>query len=71
MIQGVTILFLSIAEDCQLLLPLQLTLMKVPKLWRLIQAGLNQDVAEPTLVYQISVMTCLLKRCLLHFHLEF
>lgn len=67
MIQEVNTPFRSIADDYRLLS----TSTKIPKLWKSIQASsLNQDLEEPTPVYQISSMTILTKHCLHHFHVD-
>ena len=60
------------AEGYQLHWTPQLTaLMKVQKLWRLIQAGLNQDLADQTLLFQTLVMTHIIKHSLLHSQIKF
>ncbi|MBA0835678.1 hypothetical protein Goarm_007944 [Gossypium armourianum] len=67
MIQEVNTPFRSIADDYRLLS----TSMKVPKLWKSIQASsLKQDLEEPTPVYQISSMTIRTKHCLHHFRVD-
>lgn len=61
--------YLFIVEDCLLLLTPHLTpLMEVLKLWRLTQGGLNQDLAEQTILLQISVMTHIIKHSPPLFH---
>lgn len=70
--QEVTTQSLSIAEDYLHLLTLHSTLTKKPpKSWRSTQAGLNQDLAELTPLFQISVTTHIIKQFLLLSHLEF
>lgn len=64
--------YLSIAEDSLLLqTPCLTPLIGVLKLWRLIQGGLNQDLEEQIIPFQISVTTHIIKNSLLHYHQEF
>jgi hypothetical protein len=58
----------STAEGYQLHWTPPLTpLTRAQKLWRSILAGLNQDLAEQTLQFQILAMTHLIKHSLLHY----